>query len=162
MDHLAADQVCYDAPGHACPVEHFDFAAVDAALGNEAPPTPADARTDAADLLNDIFHWCADAPTARSASLRFLCLLAGCRPELLASRSYKSLASEFSVTRAAFCKTMMAAEAKFKMKFARTRCLEGREHMREARLRQILPDADSHAKPPARRTPAVRNRRKLA
>lgn len=121
------------------PIVGFDYDEVCRNLDGEEPQSPTGTRAAAADLLNDVFHWCAEAPTARAASLRFLALLAGCRPELLASRSYKSLATEFNVTKAAFCKTMMMAESKFQTKFSRTRRLEGREAMRQARLKQIFP-----------------------
>jgi hypothetical protein len=84
--------------------------------------------------LNEIFRWCASATTARAVALRFIALMAGTRPELLNAATYRGIAAEFGVTKQAFCRHVMDAEAHFKTKFPRTRPESGRQRMAARRL----------------------------
>jgi hypothetical protein len=128
----------YDDARETVPVGYVDFDEIDRRLaGNADAPDDHDDHDDdratAADALGELFRWCGEGKTARVVALRFLAVLAGCRPDLLGQKTYKDIAREFRVTKQNFSKTMMRAEARFKVKFARTRSESGRQRMAAAR-----------------------------
>ena len=136
--HSPHPEYGYDAPGHRVPVGYLDFDEIDRRLAGNADDYDDhtdhdDDRATAADALGELFRWCGEGKTARAVALRFLAVLAGCRPDLLGQKTYKDIAREFRVTKQNFSKTMMRAEARFKVKFARTRSESGRQRMAAAR-----------------------------
>lgn len=100
----------------------------------ETPPTP---RAQAGELLRQILTWCCGANgtrSLRSATVRFVALTSGLRPEILRDRTGGDLARELGITKQALSAQAVKFEDAFKIKFARCRSKEARTRMARARV----------------------------
>ena len=93
------------------------------------------ARQEAAELFRELMTWCFSGNRSlRTALVKFVAIVSGIRPELLADRNGKSLSEELHVSKQALSHQAVAFENAWNVKFSRCRSKEAREHMRKARL----------------------------
>src|SRR5690606_11070086 len=114
--------------GESVEVVHFDFEAIDQALGT-IENASADARTEAAELLSALLVWVfPPGIKVRGALVRFAAMTAGLRPDLMEG-TYQSLASECHCSKQAVSKAAMRFQGAFNFKFGRSRSLAARNNM---------------------------------
>lgn len=138
--NVADDHAAY-VGGEVEPIEDFDYDAVDKALGfvKEAEP---DVQQKTGEVLRELMQFCysghkrPSAASLKTAALRLAIVCASVRPDLFENATQGQLAASLGRTKAAASKIAVLFRDKYKIKFARSRPDTGREHMRQARLKQ--------------------------
>lgn len=134
-------QSCLSSNGVTDEVVHFDFDAIDRNMGHTRNSTEDDVRAAASEVLSQVLGYCwgdhgeGSVLPMKTAVLRFVAFTAGLRPELLKNQTYSQIGAQLGVTKAAVSKTALAVEARFGIKFARSRQVAARAHMAQAMTR---------------------------
>lgn len=98
--------------------------------------TPPAAREQAGELLRQLFTWCCGPDgqrPLRSSTVRFIVLVSGLRPDVLANRTGRSLAAELHISKQALSAQACKFEDAFGFRFGRCRSPQARKNMAEAR-----------------------------
>ena len=95
--------------------------------------TPPTAREQAAELFRSLATWCFRGQRLRPAMTKFVAIISGLRPDLLADRTGGDLARELGITKQALTRQSLRFQDAWHIKFARSRSKEGRARMATAR-----------------------------
>src|ERR1017187_1941453 len=95
--------------------------------------TPPPARELTGELFRNLATGCFKAQQLRPAMVKFIAIIAGLRPDLLADRTGGDLANELGVSRQALTRQSLRFQDAWRIKFARSRSKAGREHMARSR-----------------------------
>ena len=135
------DETHHHENGHLCAVAmpEEDFAELDGIIAAQPPSV----RQLAGELVREIFLFCFNtnhkkfgASELKTATLRFVVVAAGLRPDLLNNASNGQLARLLSRTKSTASKASCLFEDRFGLQFTRTRGKDARKRMRQARLAQ--------------------------
>ena len=131
--HQHQEHTAFDPETHgAIQTVDFNFDDVDEALGyiHHSPPS---AREQAAELFRNLATWCFRGQQLRPGLVKLIAVISGLRPDLLDNRTEPDLARELGVTKQALSRQSLKFQDAWRIKFARSRSKEGREHMAAAR-----------------------------